>query len=163
MEELQLGQALRDIGVAAGLGAAVGLERQIAGKPAGLRTHMLVAAAAAFFVVLGFSTVESFREETGVAIRADPIRILQAIVIGVSFLGTGTILQDRTTGRVEGLTTAAAILLTASIGAAVPLGHTGLAAVVAAGVVILVPALGVLESRFEARAGRSGPEPPGRD
>lgn len=152
MDDIQLWQALRDIGLAAGLGAAVGLERQIAGKPAGLRTQMLVSASAALFVVLGFSAVENFREETGMVVRTDPIRILQAIVIGVSFLGAGTIMQDRSSGHVEGLTTAAAILMTASIGAAVPLGHALLAAIVTVAVVILVPTLGALEDRFESRA-----------
>jgi putative Mg2+ transporter-C (MgtC) family protein len=82
--------------------------------------------------------------------RADPIRILQAIVIGISFLGAGTILQDRS-GEVEGLTTAASVLMTASIGAAVALGHTILGAIVAVAMVVLVSSLGVLETKLASR------------
>ncbi len=157
MDELQLGQALRSIGIAAALGAAIGLEREIAGKPAGLRTHMLVATAAALLLTLGFAVVADFREETGMSVRTDPIRIIQAIVIGISFLGTGTILHERS-GRVEGLTTAASILVTAAIGIAVALGHAPLAAIVTGAMVVLVPALGALEERFASRLSRDEPD-----
>jgi putative Mg2+ transporter-C (MgtC) family protein len=150
VSELQIWESLQTIAIAAGLGALVGAEREYAGKPAGLRTHMLVCTTAAFFVVLGFSVVEGFSEETGVGVQADPIRILQAIVIGISFLGAGTILQDRS-GEVEGLTTAASVLMTASIGAAVALGHTILAAIVAVAMVVLVSSLGVLETKLASR------------
>lgn len=149
---IQLWNALRIVGIAAAVGAVIGTERECAGKPAGLRTHVLVSAAAALFVVLGFSVVEAFRDHEYTAVRSDPIRILQAIVIGVSFLGTGTILQDRS-GKVEGLTTAASLLITASLGVAVALGHVSLAAAVTVGLVVLLAGIGQLEAWAARRYG----------
>ncbi|MFG0334841.1 MAG: MgtC/SapB family protein, partial [Maioricimonas sp. JB049] len=101
------------------LGGVIGFEREIADKPAGLRTHIFVAAAAALLVLLAEGAVDFF-QQTGsdTQIEADPIRIIQAIVIGISFLGAGTIVHRRGE-EVEGLTTAASIFLTASIGIAV--------------------------------------------
>lgn len=142
---------LEIIGLAALLGALIGLEREWNGKPAGLRTHMLVAASSSLFVLLGFSAVETFRKLELASVRTDPIRILQAIVIGVSFLGAGTILRDRT-GQVEGLTTAASVLITSAIGVAVALGHALLATILTVGVVVLLGSLGFVERYVIARA-----------
>lgn len=118
MIEIQL---LGKIVLAALLGGLVGIEREFAEKPAGLRTHMLVGAVSALLVVLGTEIVEAFDQPDVVA--ADPIRILQAIVVGISFLGAGTILKygadDQRT--VEGLATSASILSVAAIGIAVAL------------------------------------------
>ena len=107
------------IALAGALGACLGWERETAEKPAGLRTHILVCATAAFLMLLGDSIINVFHFKEGTeALRADPIRIVQSIVVGISFLGAGTIIQGRH-GNVEGLTTAASILLTAAIGMAV--------------------------------------------
>lgn len=114
-------KSLALIAVAMGLGALIGAEREAAEKPAGLRTHMLVAGAASLLTSLGVVAVESFAGE-GLAsfVRADPIRILEAIITGVAFLGAGTII--RRGGRsVEGLTTAASLLFTAGIGVTIAL------------------------------------------
>jgi putative Mg2+ transporter-C (MgtC) family protein len=110
--------------LAMGLAAIIGAEREIADKPAGLRTHMLVAGAAALFVPLGSTMVQDFASifpETRYS--ADPVRIIQSIVIGISFLGAGTIVHRDGRG-VEGLTTAASILFTAGLGVAVALQRT---------------------------------------
>lgn len=114
--ELQL---LGKIVLAAFLGGLVGIEREFAEKPAGLRTHMLVGAVSAFFVMLGTQIISSFEQQNLIA--ADPIRILQAIVVGISFLGAGTILKHGTDDHrnVEGLATSASILSVAAIGIAV--------------------------------------------
>jgi putative Mg2+ transporter-C (MgtC) family protein len=144
--------SLETVGLAALLGGVIGLERELADKPAGLRTHILVAVAAALFVILGFAAVETFREHDLPGVRTDPIRILQAIVIGVSFLGAGTILRDRS-GEVEGLTTAASVLIAASLGAAVALGQDELAAVVAVSLAVLLPLLARLENALVRRRG----------
>ena len=116
------------VGLAGLLGAVIGIEREIADKPAGLRTHIFVAVASALLVLLAKSVMESFqRDGSDVRIEGDPIRIIQAIIIGISFLGTGTIIHQRG-GNVEGLTTAASLFLTAGIGIAVGVGRVWLAA-----------------------------------
>jgi putative Mg2+ transporter-C (MgtC) family protein len=114
------------VALAGGLGAILGLEREIADKPAGLRTHIFVCAGSALLMLLGDSVVDSFDTESGGIINTDPIRVIQAIVIGISFLGTGTIVHQPG-DRVEGLTTAASIFLTAGIGIAVAAERTLLA------------------------------------
>jgi putative Mg2+ transporter-C (MgtC) family protein len=111
---------------AAILAAVLGWEREAARKPAGLRTHMLVGVASALFTVLGELAVESYPAEGG--LRADPIRVIQAVAIGVGFLGTGVIFVARDGEHVVGLTTAASIWATAAVGIATGLGHYVLAA-----------------------------------
>ena len=114
------------IALAGLLGGVIGAEREFAGKPAGLRTHMLVCAAAAL-MILATSVVNTFQErEAHNVIRADPVRVIHAIVIGISFLGAGTIVHEKGLS-VEGLTTAASILLTAGIGIAVAVENIYLA------------------------------------
>ena len=116
--------------VAIVLGGAIGWERESAGKPAGVRTHMLVASAAALFVALGDAVLERFAAQAmqGAVIQSDPVRIIEAIVTGVSFLGAGTIFVSHGRERVEGLTTAATIWVTAAVGIAVGLERFFLAA-----------------------------------
>jgi putative Mg2+ transporter-C (MgtC) family protein len=111
------------------LGAVLGYERQLAAKPAGLRTHMLVAGAAALLMALGDAILEEFHGMVRGAERvtSDPLRIIEAVITGVSFLGAGTIIRRHENGDVEGLTTAASLLLTAGIGLAVAVGHFVLA------------------------------------
>ena len=89
-------------------GAAIGLEREISGKSAGLRTNILICLGAAVFTIISRQ----------MAIGQDPsmTRIAAGIVTGVGFLGAGAIIRDR--GGVHGLTTAATIWMVASIGMA---------------------------------------------
>jgi putative Mg2+ transporter-C (MgtC) family protein len=119
-EELAL---LGKVIVASLLGGLVGLEREFADKPAGLRTHMLVGATSAFLVILAYQAVNVLSAEE--YLRTDPIRMIEAIVVGISFLGAGTILKN--TGQkdadVEGLTTSASILSVAAVGIAVGLNN----------------------------------------
>ncbi len=124
-------QVLINVAVAMGLGAVVGFERETAEKPAGLRTHMLVAGAAALLVALGEVTLTQYQDGAPGRISPDPIRIIVAVVTGVSFLGAGTIIRGH--DGVHGLTTAAALLMTAAIGIAVGLAQT----MVAGGVTLL--------------------------
>lgn len=112
------------------LGGVIGYDREAADKPAGLRTHMLVAGAAALLVGLGSLIVSSFEDQLlGSGLQTDPIRIFEALITGVSFLGAGTIIQHRGEHRVQGITTAASLLMTAAIGATVGLSEWALAAV----------------------------------
>lgn len=128
-------QLLAQVALAMVLGAALGYEREQAGKPAGLRTHMLVAGAAALLVDLAVVVVERMASEIeGPSVRTDPLRVIEAIVAGVSFLGAGTIIRHREGGGIEGLTTAATLLLTATIGVCIALSQT----LLAVGVTILV-------------------------
>ena len=97
--------------LAATLGAIVGYEREHVGKPAGVRTHGMVALGAALFTVVslyGFGGV------------GDPGRVAAQVVTGIGFLGAGAILHQR--GSVHGLTTAASLWVTAAIGVAVGVG-----------------------------------------
>jgi putative Mg2+ transporter-C (MgtC) family protein len=114
-------QMLGKVVIASLLGGLVGLEREFAEKPAGLRTHMLVGATSAFFVMLGTLMISLFDPQD--FLRVDPLRIIEAIVVGISFLGAGTIFKYTRQGEgvVEGLTTSASILSVAAIGIAVAL------------------------------------------
>ena len=108
-----------EVALAMLLGGLIGIEREAAHKPAGFRTHMLVSGAAALLVGLGHALVAEFGEHTALRLQSDPIRIVEAIVTGVSFLGAGTIFRRRHGELVEGLTTAAALLLSAALGVCV--------------------------------------------
>lgn len=112
--------------VAALLGAAIGFERERAHKAAGLRTHMLVAISAALFVGLGELAVASFPvsgpEGFAGELQYDPIRVIQAVVIGIGFLGSGVTFVNREHTHAQGLTTAAAVWGTSGVGIACGLG-----------------------------------------
>jgi putative Mg2+ transporter-C (MgtC) family protein len=117
-------QIVGTIVVAAILGGIVGMEREMADRPAGLRTHAILAAAACMLVSLPDALLEYYAaESTSKVLRADPIRIVEAVVTGTAFLGAGTIFRDRKKGAVEGLTTAASLLLVGAIGMAVALNQ----------------------------------------
>jgi putative Mg2+ transporter-C (MgtC) family protein len=108
------------------LGAVVGLDRELADKPAGLRTHMLVAGSATLLVSLGKLIIPQFGLND-MALGSDPIRIISAIITGVSFLGAGTIIRRGSEAKVKGLTTAAALIFVASVGICVALSKILLA------------------------------------
>src|SRR3954462_13673321 len=85
--------------LAGALAAMLGWERESAHKPAGLRTHMLVAIASALFTVLAELAATSFPGEDG-GIRSDPIRVIQAVAVGIEFLGSGVIFVSKTSDTV---------------------------------------------------------------
>jgi len=97
------------------LGGLVGLEREFHRKEAGLRTFILVCLGATLFTVISLQFSESFLEKTGIAY--DPTRIIGQIVLGIGFLCAGLIIFRG--ARIEGLTTAAALWITAAIGATI--------------------------------------------
>src|SRR5947208_10025477 len=98
--------------VAMVLGGVVGYDRHLADKPAGLRTHILMAGAAALFVGLGNLAVAKFHNLfSDTTVRSDPIRLFEAIITGVSFLGAGTIIRRGASKHIEGITTAASLLI----------------------------------------------------
>ena len=116
-------EILAQVTLAMILGAVLGLDREFSRKPAGLRTHMLVAGAAALIVKLSEISVIYFQEFlTRDILQLDPTRIFVAVVTGISFLGAGTIIRQGSGRRIEGLTTAATIWAVAAIGLAAGAG-----------------------------------------
>lgn len=99
-------------------GAAIGLEREIRDKAAGLRTHILVCIGACLFTMLGLQLVSEYA-------AADILRIAQGILIGVGFLGAGVIFKEG--ASIKGLTTSAGIWVMGAIGMAIGLGYFPLA------------------------------------
>jgi len=135
------------VGLAMLLGAVIGFEREVEKKPAGLRTHILVAGASTLFVALGDVVIRDFSRGLGSGlVQSDPVRVIEAVVTGVSFLGAGTIVLRRGRDQVEGLTTAASILFTAAVGMCVALSRLLLAVGVTVLVLITLRGLGLLES-----------------
>lgn len=110
------------VGLAVVFGAVIGLDRQLRGKAAGMRTLMLVSLGAAMFVVAGEEVVAG---TPGTDRPGTLFRIIAAVITGIGFLGAGTIMRDR--GRVEGVTTAAAIWVTTGVGMLCGLGEMALA------------------------------------
>jgi putative Mg2+ transporter-C (MgtC) family protein len=104
--------------IAAILGGIIGFERELADKPAGLRTHMMVAASSSLLISLT-NLIGPYLQIEANIVRIDPTRMIVAIVTGITFLGAGTIIRDRT--GVEGLTTAASLLFVAVLGVTVAL------------------------------------------
>jgi putative Mg2+ transporter-C (MgtC) family protein len=98
------------------LGAAIGYERDLHGRPAGLRTHTIVALAAATFMVVSTRFVYFQGYARSDLVEVDPSRIAASVVSGIGFLGAGAILRDGIT--IKGLTTAAGLWLVAAIGMA---------------------------------------------
>jgi len=137
----QLVRACVRIVLAALLGALLGIQRESWGKPAGIRTHMLVAMGAALFV---FAPLES-----GVPI-ADASRLVQGVATGIGFIGAGAILKLTKEREVEGLTTAAGIWMTAAFGMAVGFGRLGTAIASAALAFVVLEGIGRLASQDSA-------------
>lgn len=139
----QLERVLLRIVMAALLGAIVGFERERAGKPAGLRTHIIVCLGTAI-VVLACS---------GSGMDMDGLsRVIQGIVTGIGFIGAGSILKLSEERDIQGLTTAAGLWMTAAIGVAVGLGTLGLALISTALTLVALWVLRVMEARALARA-----------
>ena len=128
--------------LAAGLGGLLGLERQIHGRWAGLRTHMTVAMGAATFTLLALAV-------SGANERADVTRVIQGIAAGIGFLGAGTILKLGDQMEIKGLTTASAIWLTAAVGVAAGLAEYAVAIAATLITLIILALLRPLEKRFE--------------
>lgn len=133
------------IAVAMLLGATLGIEREMGKHAAGLRTHMLIAGAAALIVGLGGSIAEHFQEERyRDLLQVDPVRLIEAVVACVGFVAAGTILRGSRDDQVSGLTTASSLIMSAAIGIAVGIGEY----VIAVGVSVLCLIVLVVFSRI---------------
>jgi putative Mg2+ transporter-C (MgtC) family protein len=120
--------------VAAALTGAIGLERELRERAAGLRTHMLVGVGSALFTIVSAYGWSDFRFSTPDGVVFDPTRIAAQIVTGIGFLGAGAIIRQGLT--VRGLTTAAGLWVVAAIGMAVGAGYYS-AAFIATGIVLI--------------------------
>lgn len=125
--------------------AIIGMEREFHGRPAGLRTHLLVGGGAALIMIIGITFAEGYFVNTDGPVTFDIARLVAGVVTGIGFLGAGTIIRQG--DWVHGLTTAASVWFVAGIGIAAGLGLYVIAAG-AAGVGFLV-LFGI--SRLEAR------------
>lgn len=132
----QTGQLL----VAALLAGVVGYERERREQEAGLRTHMLVGIGACLFTLLMIQLIDRFDSDD---IRADPIRVVEAITSGIAFLAAGAIIQAR--GEVKGLTTGATLWVAGALGLAAGLGEYGLGVVVVLLTLVILRILKLLE------------------
>jgi putative Mg2+ transporter-C (MgtC) family protein len=132
--------------LAAALGAVIGLEREFKARPAGLRTHMLVALAAAVFTLITLELLQETRsvQEPG---RADPIRVIEAVTAGVAFLAAGAIIQAR--GQVQGITTGAAMWLAGAVGVACGGGYYTIAMMATVLAMLILTVLAYIERRIE--------------
>ena len=138
------GEIFFQLFLASFLGAIIGFEREYKKKQAGLQTYSLVALGACLFTLLAFEFFNNFSIKAGISF--DPSRIIQAVAIGVGFIGAGIIFQKE--NKVEGLTTAAGLWATAAIAIAVGTKFY-LPAVFATFLALLIlVGLGELEKRF---------------
>lgn len=140
-------EVIGEVALAMLLGGVIGFEREMADKPAGFRTQMLVAGASALLVGLADSMMVRFGVQGG-GVNTDPIRIVEAIVTGISFLGAGTIFRRDASEQVQGLTTAASILMCAAVGIAVALRQFVMALGVTVLALIVLRGLTVVETRL---------------
>ncbi len=135
------------------LGGLIGWERESRNKPAGLRTHILIALAACLFTLIAFGMIDSVAPEEQAHVRTDPLRLIEAVTAGVAFLAAGAIIQSG--GSVHGLTTGAGMWLAGAIGLACGSGRLSLAILVTLVALIVLRALRWLE-RGSGHRRRSG-------
>ena len=129
------------------LGGAIGMEREIHGRPAGLRTHILVCVSAAIIMIASKSHLElPYPLPQDIRLTVDPGRIVAGIMTGIGFLGAGAII--RIGDLIRGLTTAACIWFVAALGIVIGEGYYVLALVTTGGILLLLICLQWLERRF---------------
>jgi putative Mg2+ transporter-C (MgtC) family protein len=161
------GQILVRLVVATLVGTVLGLNREIHGKPAGMRTHALVALGASLITLISLELATSDMHVDGAAV----LRVIQGVMAGIGFLGGGVILRDDSHQSVHGLTTAASIWVVASLGIACGAGQWLTALMALALTLMVLVLLGRIEKTcvgwFNRRqppvdaTPRASPPPPG--
>lgn len=147
---------LASVAYAMVLGGVIGFERELKNRPAGFRTHMLVAGASAFLVGLGELVMSDPRYHRNDLLTLDPLRMVEAVIAGVAFIGAGTIFATRGTQAVAGITTAASLLMVAVTGVAVGFRYY----VLAFAVTLLTLAVLAVLNLVERAMSRRPPNPP---
>ena len=137
-------EALARLALAAGLGGAIGIERELRDRYAGLRTHLLVSLGAALFTLVSAYAWTGFKFGNGVSY--DPTRIAAQVVTGIGFLGAGAIMRQGIS--VHGLTTAATLWMSAAVGMTAATGYYSAAAIATALTVVVLWPLRLLERRY---------------
>ena len=136
--------------VAAVLGGAVGLERELREREAGLRTHLVVCVGAALFTMVSAYGFHAFQVQAGTGVlRADPTRIAAQIVSGIGFLGAGAIIRQGLS--IRGLTTAATLWLVAAIGMAAGIGYYDAAVIATLGALLTLGPLRIVAYKIVTR------------
>ena len=130
---------------AAALGGAIGLEREVREREAGLRTHLLVSVGAALFTLVSAYGWSDFTFSARSGVTFDPTRIAAQIVTGIGFLGAGAIIRQGLS--VRGLTTAATLWLAAAIGMASGAGYWEAAVIATVGAIITLWPLRIVAHR----------------
>jgi len=125
------------------IGGAIGLEREFKGKPAGMRTNMLICVGSCLIMIISIEIARTAVQ------TSDPGRIAAQVVTGIGFLGAGTIIRSRF--HIVGLTTAATIWALSAIGLAVGAGYLLLAAVTALLITITLILIGHIEDKLETK------------
>jgi putative Mg2+ transporter-C (MgtC) family protein len=153
---LDSAEALLRLALAAALGAAIGVERELREREAGLRTHLLVSLGSALFTIVSAYGFHAFLTSGQSVVRADPTRIAAQIVTGIGFLGAGAIIRQGLS--VRGLTTAATLWVVAAVGLAAGAGYYSAAAITTALVLFALYPLRIaayrIIRRFRAEEGR---------
>jgi putative Mg2+ transporter-C (MgtC) family protein len=149
------GEYLLKLTVAILLSGVIGFERQRRRKSAGLRTHMLVCLGSLIFTLLGMDLFARGKADVAAInlARADPLRIVEAIVGGLGFLGAGAIIQAR--GAIYGLTTATSIWTMGALGVAVGIGNYPLALLTTLFSYIVLAIVDIFEKRYVLRSENS--------
>lgn len=137
LDSLTLWDMVARLGLACLLGFAVGFDRELKSRAAGLRTHMLTSLAAAIFMIISLELIAQVGFDDN-RTQLDPLRVIEAVTAGVAFLAAGTIIQAK--GSVKGLTTGASMWLSGAIGLACGAGFYRLALLgTGLSLIVLVP------------------------
>jgi putative Mg2+ transporter-C (MgtC) family protein len=144
-----LAELLLRVVLAAALGGAIGFERELREREAGLRTHMLVSVGAALFTLVSAYAWTDWRFSTPEGLVFDPTRITAQVVTGIGFLGAGAIIRQGLS--VRGLTTAATLWVVAAIGMASGAGYYAAAVFTTALVLVSLWPLRILAYRISLR------------
>ena len=158
MPDLSWVEVVLRIVLAAALGGAIGLERELREREAGLRTHLLVSVGAALFTMVSAYAWTDWRFSNEEGVVFDPTRIAAQVVTGIGFLGAGAIIRQGLS--VKGLTTAATLWVVAAIGMASGVGYYWAALVTTALVLVSLWPLRIVAFRLSARSNcRRAPVP----
>lgn len=134
------------------LGGMVGYERELKNRPAGFRTHMLVAGAAALLMAMSHLALQDPPpSDDRIRLTADPLRLVEAVISGVSFIGAGTIFARKHGQHIAGITTAASLLMVAVIGLIAGVGHYLLAFAATVLTLAVLTVLNLVEKKLGLR------------